>query len=144
MSNKFITCSKEVSDLYDKLNREYQYMINMKDENADNLRYVACKIRAEFNNIGYSDEMITDMLVKYLYGGEKRRKQLLWFCYGQYIVNNLETNIGVRKTKFLQCVDCDEWIEVDILNTKTCRCEKCSDNYKRAYHKEYMRKKRGC
>lgn len=141
MRNKQIVCSKEVSDLYDKLNREYQYMINMKDEYADNLRYVACKIRAEFRNIGYSDETITDMLVRYLYGGEKRRKQLLWFCYGQYIVNNLEANIGTRKTKFIQCIDCDEWIEVDVLNTKTCRCEQCQHEETNRIKREYKRRK---
>ena len=32
MSNPRIICSKEVSDLYDELNKQYRYMINMKDE----------------------------------------------------------------------------------------------------------------
>ena len=38
MSNPKIICSKEVSDLYDELNKKYHYMINMKDEYIDNLR----------------------------------------------------------------------------------------------------------
>lgn len=125
MQNPNIVCSKEVSDLYDILNKQYRYMINMKDEYIDNMRYVACKIRDEFSRIGYSEETIADMLVEYLYGKGKRYKQLFWFCYGQYIVNNLENNIGVRKTKFIQCVDCGEWVEVDKLNTKTTRCKDC-------------------
>ena len=144
MNNSLLTCTKEVSDLYDKLNRQYHYMINMKDEYADNLRYVACKIRDEFSATGYSSETIADMLVEYLYGRDKRYKQLLWFCYGQYVYNNLVKNIGEKRTKFIQCVDCDEWIEIDVLNTKTCRCENCSETYKKNYHKEYMRKKRKC
>lgn len=144
MDNSLLTCTKEISDLYDKLNRQYRYMINMKDEYTDNLRYVACKIRDEFNATGYTNETITDMLVEYLYGRDKRYKQLLWFCYGQYIYNNLTKNIGEKKTKFVQCVDCDEWIEVDVLNTKTCRCDRCAGLYKKNYHKEYMRKKRKC
>lgn len=124
MSNASIICSKEVSDLYDNLNKQYRYMINMKDEYIDNLRYVACKIREEFSKFGYSDETIADMLVEYLYGKSKRYKQLLWFCYGHYIVNNLENNIGIKKSKFVQCVDCGEWIEVD--NTsKRIRCDSC-------------------
>lgn len=141
MENPNIICSKEVSDLYDGLNKQYRYMINMKDEYIDNLRYVACKIREEFGKFGYSDETITDMLVEYLYGKDKRYKQLLWFCYGQYVVNNLEKNISVKKTKVIQCVDCGEWIEVDILNSKTCRCEKCQREETKRIKREYKRKK---
>lgn len=144
MGNSLLTCTREVADLYDKFNRQYRYMINMKDEYADNLRYVACQIREEFNETGYTNETIADMLVEYLYGRDKRYKQLLWFCYGQYVYNNLKKNIGEKKTKFVQCVDCDEWIEVDVLNTKTCRCDRCAELYKKNYHKEYMRKKRKC
>lgn len=142
MSNPQIICSKEVSDLYDELNKQYRYMINMKDEYIDNLRYIACKIRDEFAQFGYSEETITDMLVEYLYGKGKRYKQLLWFCYGQYIVNSLERNIEVKKTKFIQCIDCGEWIEVDIKDNKTYRCEKCQSDYRKKYQRELMRKRR--
>ena len=143
MSNKNVVCSKEVSDLYDKRNKEYHYMIDMKDEYSDNLRYLACSIRDEFSKFGYSDEMIANMLVEYLYGGNKRYKQLLWFCYGQYIVNNLENNLNVRKTKYIQCIDCGEWVEVDI-QSKSTRCSICQKKYKRDYQAALMRKKRKC
>lgn len=142
MSNSRIICSKEVSDLYDELNKQYRYMINMKDEYIDNLRYIACKIREEFSKFGYSEETITDMLVEYLYGNGKRYKQLLWFCYGQYVVNSLERNIEVKKTKFIQCIDCGEWIEVGIKDNKTYRCEKCQSDYRKKYQRELMRKRR--
>ena len=142
MSNKNVICSKEVSDLYDRRNKEYHYMIDMKDEYTDNLRYLACSIRNEFSQLGYSDETITDMLIEYLYGGNKRYKQLLWFCYGQYIVNNLENNLNVRKTKYIQCIDCGEWVEVDIKDTKTCRCKNCQHEEKKRIDREYRRKRR--
>lgn len=131
MSDSKIVCSKEVSDLYDALNKQYRYMIHMKDEYVDNLRYIACKMRDEFARFGYSEETITDMLVEYLYGKGKRYKQLLWFCYGQYVVNNLEHNIEERKTKLVQCIDCDEWIEIDYSNNRTCRCKNCQTKYVR-------------
>lgn len=140
MSNPKIICSKEVSDLYDELNKQYRYMINMKDEYIDNLRYIACKIRDEFAKFGYSEETITDMLVEYLYGKGKRYKQLLWFCYGQYVVNNLEKNIEVKKTKFIQCVDCDEWIEIDIKDNRTHRCPICQKEYIKKYDRERKRR----
>ncbi len=139
MNNPNITCSKEVSDKYDKLNKQYRYMINMKDEYIDNLRYVACKIRDEFSTLGYCNETITNMLIEYLYGRNKRYKQLLWFCYGQYIVNNLEKNIKTQKTKFIQCIDCGEWIEIPI-QSKSERCEKCQKEYRKKWDRERKKK----
>lgn len=139
MNNVNIVCSKEVSSLYDELNKKYRYMVNMKDEYIDNLHYVACSIRKEFSGLGYSDEMITDMLVQYLYGNEKRGKQLFWFCYGQYVVNNLEKNIKVRKTKYIQCIDCGEWIEVDC-KSKSIRCDGCQSEYRKKLDRERKRK----
>ncbi len=141
MSNERIICSKEVSDLYDELNKQYRFMIHMKDEYADNLRYTACKIREAFSKFGYSHETITDMLVEYLYGKGKRYKQLLWFCYGQYVVNNLERNIDVKKTKVIQCIDCGEWIEVAIKDNRTHRCKLCQKEHIKVYDKERKRKK---
>lgn len=131
MSNRHIICSKEVSDLYDALNKQYRYMIHMKNEYIDNLRYIACKIRDEFSRFGYSDVTITDMLVEYLYGRNKRYKQLLWFCYGQHILNHLAKNIPVKKTKFIPCADCGDWFEVALNNGMTCRCPKCLLQYRR-------------
>ena len=140
MSNVNVRCAKDVSDLYDELNKQYRYMINMKDEYSDNLRYVACQIRNAFNTLGYSNETITDMLVYYLYGGGKRYKQLLWFCYGQYIVNNLEKNIKIKKNKYVQCEDCGDWIELPV-ESRSTRCQECQTVYKRALDRERKRKK---
>lgn len=139
MSNVNIVCPKEVSELYDKLNKEYRYKINMKDEYVDNLHYIACSIRAEFAELGYSEETIADMLIQYLYGSEKRAKQLFWFCYGQHIVNNLERNIEISETKYIQCADCGEWIEVDI-KSKSCRCETCQRELRKKQDRERKRK----
>lgn len=139
MENSNIICSKDVSELYDELNKQYRYMINMKDEYIDNLRYVACKIRDEFSKFGYSDETIADMLVEYLYGRGKRYKQLLWFCYGQYVVNNLEKNISVKKTKVVLCIDCGEWFEVDI-SSKKIRCDRCNEIHRKQIINENAKK----
>lgn len=142
MDNINIVCSKKVSDLYDELSKKYRYMVNMKDEYIDNLHYVAQQIRNQFSELGYSDEITTDMLIDYLYGNEKRWKQLLWFCYGNNIVQNLKKNIKVKNTKFVQCIDCGEWIEVDKKDTKSCRCKDCQLREKRRIDREYRRKKR--
>lgn len=143
MAHGDIVCPKEVSDLYDDLNRKYRYKINMKDEYADNLRYVALSVRKEFEKLGYSEDTIADMLVHYLYGGKKRAKQLLWFCYGQSIVNHLKQNLTIKKTKLIQCVDCGEWIEVP-LNSRSNRCGRCRKEAKKSYQRQLMQKRRTC
>ena len=54
----------------------------------------------------------------------------------------MEKNIGAKKTKVIQCIDCGEWIEIDIKDTKSCRCDKCQLIEKRRIDREYRRKKR--
>lgn len=130
MSRETMVCAEEVAALYDKLNRQYRYIMNQRHAEIDNLRYTACKIRDAFRQCGYSDETITDMLVAYLYGQNKRYKQLLWLCYGEQIVRNLEKHIPIKKIKLLQCADCGEWIEVPICS-KARRCEKCRAVFQR-------------
>lgn len=142
MSDPNVTCTKEVSELYDALNQKYRYMVHRKDEHIDNLRYVACRIRAEFASLTIPEETIADMLVEYLYGGEKRGKQLLWFCYGQYIASHLEQNIAAPKTKFLSCTDCGEWFEIPLSNRRTCRCSACQQIHNREYEKRKKRRQR--
>lgn len=131
MADKNTVCPKEVSRLYDALNKQYRHMINMKDEHRDNLQYVACKITEEFRRLGYPDQVVADMLTEYVYGHEKRYKQLLWFCYGRYIAQNLEKNLKVPKTKFIQCADCGEWLEVPA-NSRSFRCRTCQRKSSRA------------
>lgn len=131
MADGETVCSKEVAALYDALNRQYRYMINQKDDAEDNLHYISLKIKEAFRKLGYSEETIADMLVEYLYGREKRYKQLLWFCYGQIVVNNIRKNLDIRDTKFIQCMDCGEWTEVSAKDQRTCRCKNCLAEYKR-------------
>ena len=124
MGDRQTICPKEVSALYDALNRQYRYMMNRTAHDTDNLRYSARKIRDAFSRFGYSEETIADMLVAYLYGRNKRYKQLLWFCYGHYLVAHLEANPDVPKIKEVQCIDCGDWMEVPI-SSKSIRCPSC-------------------
>ena len=66
-------------------------------------------------------------------------KELLWFCYGKYVVENLKRNYPIHKTKTIKCIDCGEWIEVDIFS-KTCRCNECQHEYRKAWDRERKRK----
>lgn len=37
----------------------------------------------------------------------------------------VKRNIETKKTKWIECVDCGEWIEVGEQATTICRCETC-------------------
>lgn len=132
MHNTSIRVDSRLIEKYTKLNNTYHFKISMKDEYQNNLRYLACKIRNELSISGYSEIEICDMLVKYLYEKKNRKmKELLWFCYGKYIVRNLKKNYPVKKTRTIQCINCGGWFEVDMNNAKTCRCKNCSVLHKR-------------
>ena len=89
------------------------------------------EIKCELSKFGYSNIEVADILVKYLYGiKESKYKDLLWTCYGEYLLDNLEKHIKL-KTKIIQCIDCGKWFEVGIFDSATCRCEVCVTEHKR-------------
>ena len=143
MGNVNIRCTNEVKELYDELNRKYRYALNMKDEYMNNLRYFACELRSKFTDLGYCAETISDMLVSYTYGKQVRYKELLWFCFGWNIVENLKRNVEIKETKDIQCIDCGEWFSVDIYS-KTSRCEQCRKIHRKEWNKIRMRNQRCC
>ena len=99
--------------------------------------FVKQTILKEFEKTGYSEIEITDMLVKHLYSKNKRYKQLLWFVYGEYIVENLKHHVKIISTKKMQCIDCGELFEVAASNMKKVRCVDCQKIYRRNYQKHY-------
>ena len=115
MNNPDIEINEELIKEYKKLNHQYHYKINMKSCHDKQFMYIASNMRSRLNRFGYSEMDIADMLIKYLYGlYNSRSKEALWFCYGDYIYNNLVKNIG----------------------NKTSICYKCGCRFKPKYHAE--------
>jgi len=140
MSNVNVECDKSVQDIYEQMSKVYRYKINMKDEYIDNLSHVAKIIREEFAKTGYDEETITNMLVSYLYGKKKKRKQVLWFAYGNQIMNNISKNIKIKRTKFIQCIECGEWVEVNASSKRIDRCENCYKEHRKNKVRENVKK----
>ena len=118
--------------------RKSQLKYDIKYKNAIN------DIKSELSKYGYSDEEITDILVKYLYDIKKsKHKTALWFCYGDIIYNNLKNNVKPR-TQECKCVDCGEWFEIDIFDSATERCDDCYKEHRKKYKalKEKERRER--
>lgn len=100
------------------------------------------EIKCELSQYGYSDIEIADILVKFLYGIKKsKHKALLWLCYGDIILNNLEKYFKPQ-TKAIQCVDCGEWFEVGIFDSATERCADCYKEHRKIYYREKKREQR--
>lgn len=143
--DEFMKKYGDVVERYNKLAKEFYLKIDAlspKSIPIDMLRKTTVKedyiygsikekVRKELNQFGFNDIEVTDILVQYLYGiKESKFKDMLWLCYGEYIIENIRKNIK-SKYKDVQCVDCGEWFEVSINDKKTCRCEECNKEYKR-------------
>ena len=100
------------------------------------------EVKYELSQFGYSDCEVADILVKYLYGiKESKYKDLLWTCYGEYLLENLEKHIKLQ-TKAIQCIDCGEWFEISNKDNETCRCSSCYVEYRKEYYKIKKREQR--
>ena len=123
---------------YCELNKKYHFKINMKCVDLTNdvivntnakqkvfFKKIASEIRYELSQFGYTNSEVVDILVKFLYHIKpSKHKDVLWFSYGEYIVENLKKHFKPN-TKTIQCIDCGEWFEVDRGNKRTIRCEEC-------------------
>ena len=107
------------------------------------------EIRSALSEFERTENEITDILVKYLYGIKKSaNKTALWLCYGDIIYENLLSNNVKMETKEIQCIDCGKWFKVSIFDSATCRCEDCYKGHRRRNKTETMQtlraKKDGC
>jgi hypothetical protein len=126
---------------YCELNQKYHFKINMKCVDLSNdifvntdakqrmfFKKVANEIKYELSQFGYTNSEVADILVKFLYHVKpSKHKDVLWFCYGAYIVDNLKKNNCKSDMKEIQCVDCGEWVAIPSKNNRACRCKKCQD-----------------
>ena len=140
---------------YCELNQKYHFKINMKCVDLSNdifintdakqrifFKGVANEIKYELSQFGYTNAEVADILVKFLYYIKpSKHKDVLWFCYGGYIVDNLKRNFNQR-TKIIQCCDCGEWFEIDTKDNETCRCKECYSEYRKIYYREKKREQR--
>ena len=145
---------------YNELASKYGFKINAVDEDIS-LQYIPREmlyksqtkqvtiygqilheVKDELSQFGYTDEEVADILVKYLYDiKDSKNKDLLWACYGEILYKNLKDRVK-SPTKEVQCVDCDEWFEINKKDTETCRCQKCYHEYRRQYKAQKEKERR--
>ena len=116
--------NNELIVLYNKLNKQYHFKISMKNHDEGNLLYIYNQIKTELSQFG-NDEYIADILVTYLYHiKNSKNKEVLWYCYGEQIVKNLEKNLRGFNT---YCKKCGIRFAKQESNQKYC--SKCDNSY---------------
>lgn len=123
MSDPDITVADDVVNLYTELSRLYNYLADSSTPNG----YIRTIIINQLEGLGYSDEQLSDMLVKYAYGIKQTdRKSIIWLCFGDIILSNLRKNIEPEKVVAVKCIDCGVLFETSYNKaTSTKRCEDC-------------------
>jgi len=168
LSNKYI--NNEVNAIFNKWNRKYGNNIKFDSDDTDknNIPIIAKCIKEELLKIEPEEYKIVDSLVYYFYHKPStKKKKLLWYVYGEQILNNLKQNItttpfchccGKRTEEELidgkcyecrqkeikesggkrkKCQDCGKVFWIKAKNTKTCRCEDCQHEEKKKYDRKY-------
>lgn len=145
---------------YNELVRTYSYKLNAISENCSLPAEIKMKskikqqllykniiedVTNEIAELGFSDVDVVDILVKYLYCDKKDsdRKDLLWACYGDIVLDNLKSNKNkCNFSKDVQCVDCGKWFYIDKKDNNICRCLDCRQEHKRELKRLEMKRYR--
>lgn len=121
----------ELIDVYKKENLTYQFKLSINDSGITNLSYISKLVKAMLGEFNYTATEVADMLVFYLYSTNNRHKQLLWFTYGDIILENLKHNID-KKVRI--CLKCGSRFEPASNNQKYCIM--CGNDYHAIGHKK--------
>lgn len=128
VENKDIEIDSRVIDRYSELSKSYHLKMNPTNYNAG---YLATLIKNDLEQFGYDSYQLADMLVKYLYFTNNKRKEVLWRVFGEEIYEHMQMNIPEEKTRIVQCVDCNEYFEVGDRARHIVRCPKCQAEYRK-------------
>ena len=86
--------------------------------------------------------ILSDVLIEYLYGKlSTRRKNVLWYCFGEVINQNLKHNLTKKYgEKSKPCIICGERIEIK--GKTDMYCEECAIEVDKKKNKKRVEKHR--
>ena len=132
----------EVIEVYNNMSTRYRFKINLVDNFINNGDYINREIRKEFSELGYTDKEVVNFLVTYLYKGNSKNKNVLWFCYGEELLSNLKKNLGYEEGRIrtVQCMECGEYFDVPFTNKSSKMCPVCYKEYRRKYKNNFQKR----
>ena len=128
-----------IIDMYDEINAKSRFYFIDKEfeiKELNNKIYLYDCIRKEFEDKYENLDLIVNTLVETLY--EKRKsstKKLLWDCFGDIIVRNLENNIPKYTTTCEKC-----GVRIVKSGKVTKYCDKCAKEIKKEQDRTRKRK----
>lgn len=98
--------SDEINMTFDRWNKRYGNNIKVggeDDTKKNNIQQIAQQVKEDLNKIEPDDDKVLNSLVAFLYKKpSSRKKNLLWYIYGEKIYQNLSENVD-HKTICRQC-----------------------------------------
>lgn len=111
----------KICKIYD-LFKKSRYNLSANTQQAIDKREAVFRHRREQFIKYFKDvNIISDVLVKYLYGQNSKHKDVLWYCFGDVLVDNLKTNL---ERKYNCCFKCGKQFYAEYHNQMLCK--KCS------------------
>ena len=146
MNDTSVELDERIIELYDRLCMSYNSKFsNLVNKDNDNLKTYIRLVKDKFSELEEDESKIADILTIYLYRDKIDKikgKQIYWYVYGDYIVDNLRNNIDSdtkvcikcgRRERIGQiingkCSECRE--EIKLTGMKKVICVDCGDEFK--------------
>lgn len=116
---------KPLNDLFIAWNKKYgnNLKIDTTDTDKNNIQAIVGEMLGDFHKIQSDDQKIVCSLVKELYEHPTtRKKNLLWYAFGEIMYNNLLENID-KETEV--CMQCGQRVKKHTLIR--CKCKQCNE-----------------
>jgi hypothetical protein len=114
-----------INKFYDQINKKYgnNLRIEKEDPEKNNINFVIQEVKKDFLTLEPNEYNVIQSLVKYLYKKESsKKKKLLWYMYGDELLNNIKNNID-KSTDV--CMQCGKRVNKNTLIRHKCR--QCRD-----------------
>ena len=137
MNDTSVELDEKIVELYDKLCHSYNSKFsNLSNKDNDNLKTYIKLVKDKFSELNENESEVADILTIYLYRDridKIKGKQIYWYVYGEYIVDNLKKNID---SDTIVCEHCGKRdLETKIINGK---CEDCREEIKNSGMKKII------
>lgn len=139
MRDEDVEISENVANKYEELNNSKSYLIRSakRDHGYNEGFYVNTYIRNELLKECSDIELLTDMLVKYLYDRKtERRKSILWDSFGDVLIERVRENLKGTKV----CEICGDRFSTNSSLAKYC--PNCAQEKQKEWQKESMKRYR--
>lgn len=121
MHNKNIQVNLDIVQRYQDLNMQCGFLLSIQNDEYQNIIYLYEKQKQELLALFHEEDLICDVLIKYLYENQKKDKDALWIMFGERMVSNLNKNLKNKlEDGYFLCKKCGRRIKKCAPNQNYC------------------------